>query len=131
MRIWGEEVPVERDEPGAEGAEDIKLMKRRKWRTVWAAVGWTLFGLALLAGSLVVIWNSGADWFADWASGALVEIGAAVAVLVPLLLWERFLTRNLDRRIEQTASTVKALTEQVSSFEGDVWRTWPDQSPKG
>jgi hypothetical protein len=101
------------------------------------ALGVTLLGVMTLTGSSLLARRSGAGWVAAWLSGVLIEAGAAVLFLVPLL----YLTRSLERHIEEvreettssveqvrteTTSSVAELTERVSSFEGDIERRLDD-----
>jgi hypothetical protein len=63
---------------------------------------------------------------AEWGAGVLVNVGAAILLVVPLYL----LNRRLDNRIEsvrtETRSSVEALTTRVSSFEHEVERRLED-----
>ena len=89
---------------------------KRSARTNLIAVGVTVAGVAMLAGSRDLSGSASAEWW----SGALVNSGTAVLLFVPLYL----LTRSLDRRVERVRAEavegVETLTSRVASFEADV-----------
>jgi hypothetical protein len=107
------------------------MLRQRK--TVWLT---TAAGLAMLVVSFRLA-RPGAGASATWLSGLLVNVASAVLLLVPLVLVTFRLERDIESVREETVATVdqvraetvssvEALTERVSSFEGDVERRLED-----
>lgn len=72
-----------------------------------------------LGALIAALWLTDAG-LGEWAAGVLVNLGAAVLLVVPLYL----LNRRLDARIEnvraETKASVEALTDRVSTVEHEV-----------
>ncbi|WP_433530761.1 hypothetical protein ACQPYA_01035 [Micromonospora sp. CA-263727] len=88
---------------------------------LWVGVA-TIAGIGTLLASLVLT-SAG---LAEWSAGLLVNLGAAVVLIVPVY----FLTKRLDERIEQvgteTQASVQALADRVETFEHEVERRIDD-----
>jgi len=99
----------------------MNLFKRKPHKTDYALMGATVFGLTMVLYALVLTPEAG-----EWAAGVLVNLGSAVLLVVPIYL----LNRGIDRRIQQvkieTATQVRAIAAQVSTFEADVERRLED-----
>lgn len=95
---------------------------RRPRGTDVMLTGVTVGGFAMLAAALGVT-RAGPG---EWAAGVLVNVGAAVLLVIPLYLLNRRMDERIERVRVETVSGVQALTERVSAFESEVERRLGD-----
>jgi hypothetical protein len=84
------------------------------------AVRWVLGILITLAGLAAIFLSWRLEGEEEWPSSALLEIGAVLLLLVPLLLFERLFERRVERVERETAEQVAGVREEVATARAEV-----------
>jgi len=82
-----------------------------------------MVGLAVVGAAIVLLpLLTGPGSVRSWLSDVMVNGGTAVLLFVPFYLLMRGLDQHIEEVRQETASTVRNLTDRVTRFEEDVDR---------